>query len=605
MKSIIYKTGGLLSLLFLFSLTFVSCGLDNELPETGSITDETPPTAAFSYSGTNPDDFREITFVNESVSSTTYVWDFGGGNTSEESDPSHTFPGEGTYPVTLTSTDARGQSDMVTIQVVVAEGPYQPVIIEPGFEDGGLPDGTGDGRDSWRNSSLGGVIQITSNPVTFGVSGAKLPQEGDRIGYQEIIVEPETNYDLRFWYTMKSTFISDPTMTVAILGVTESGPYNDRDEAVAGTIASITVNDTSEPDVYVEEKLSFNSGDNTTVAIFFYNSGVECRLDDFTIEIGQAGAVAPSVGFDVTQSTENYLEYKFTSTSTNATGYMWDFGDGNTSTEECPTHVYDVHDIYTVTLEVTNDANLSSKLSKNVDIQAPVTAGFNCAPDPNDYRTIMFSDASEDAVMLLWEFGDGFQYTGMDASHTYAEDGIYTVTLTAYSLTGAMDVITKEITVALGFVPKILENGFEDNSLPDGSGDGRDSWRNDLGGVIQITSGPTNSGSQAAKLPSDGDRVGYQRLQVEANTDYVVSFFYTMKTDPVGSLTVSILDSSILTDLSEAAGATITSITVNDQTDADTYIQESLSFNSGDNTEIAILFTNVDVECRLDDFSIL
>jgi len=73
---------------------------------------------------------------------------------------------------------------------------------------------------------------------------------------------------------------------------------------------------------------------------------------------------------------------------------------------------------------------------------------------------------------------------------------------------------------------------------------------------------------------------------VEPNTNYRVSFFYTMKTSPEGSLTFSILDGSggTLTDLSQVAGATITSVTVNDQTDANAYIMEALEFNSGGNS---------------------
>ena len=66
---------------------------------------------------------------------------------------------------------------------MVVEGPFQPIILEAGFEDDTLPEGGGDGRDSWRNSDLGGVIQITGSPVTFGDQGAKLPvPAGDRVG---------------------------------------------------------------------------------------------------------------------------------------------------------------------------------------------------------------------------------------------------------------------------------------------------------------------------------------------------------------------------------------------------------------------------------------
>ncbi|MBT8228861.1 MAG: PKD domain-containing protein, partial [Bacteroidia bacterium] len=465
----------------------------------------------------------------------------------------------------------------------------------------------------WRNNDLGGVIQITGSPVTFGSQGAKMPAPQDRIGYQEIIVEPNSNYDLTFWYTMLDNS-SDPWLTVAILGVTEFGPFANgngatKDQAIAATIASVTVNDTAEPDVYVEQKLSFNSGANSTVAIFFYNGPVECRLDDFTIDIGLAGSVPPSAGFDVNQSESNYLEYSFTNTSTNATSYEWDFGDGNMSTDESPTHVYGVADTYTVTLTAFNDNGQTTVLSKGVDIQAPVTADFTFEPDPEDYRTIQFMDASEGAEMLLWEFGDEYQFTGMNPEHTYMEDGIYTVKLTAYSITGNMDVKELDVTISQTFIASIKESGFEDDdpsAAACGSAlDGRDCWRNSaLGGVIQITSSPVNSGSQAAKLPSDGSRIGYQLVDVEPNRQYTVTFNYTMKTDPAGSLTVSILDGRTLNDISEVAAATIASISVNDQTDASTYIQESITFESGSNSQVAVFFTNEGVECRVDDFSI-
>jgi len=209
----------------------------------------------------------------------------------------------------------------------------------------------------------------------------------------------------------------------------------------------------------------------------------------------------------------------------------------------------------------------------------------------------------------LWEFGDGFQFTGMNPTHEYDADGIYTVTLTATSLTGLQDVSTMEVSIALGFIAAVKEASFEDDdpsALDCGTNqDGRDCWRqSDLGGVIQITSGPTFSGSQAAKLPSDGSRIGYQRVEVEENTEYTVTFNYTMKTDP-GTLTFSILNDAVLTDISEVAGATIESLVVNDNSDPNTYVTETVVFNSGALTEIAIFFTNADTECRVDDVSIM
>ncbi len=605
----IKRTIQLFFCLAILAVGFNSChdAFDFELPDSNSRPDLNLPVANFSYASA-AEDFKTIKFNNLSFESTTFEWDFGNGNTSTEQDPVFTFEGgEGTYPVTLTSKDGRGETSTITIQVVVVEGPFQPIILEPGFEDNALPDGSGDGRDSWR-TSIGGVIQITGSPVTFGSQGAKLPDDMSRVGYQEIVVEAESNYDLTFWYTMLQGS-SDPFVTVAIVGVTEFGPITTREEATAGTIASVTVTDTEDPTVYVEQKLSFATGANDKIGIYFFNGPVEARLDNFTIEIGAAGAVPPSAGFDVEQSEENFLEYTFTNTSKNGSTYLWDFGDGNTSTEESPTHVYATPDNYTVTLEVTSENGLSGTLEKGVDIQAPVTVDCTWEIDPEDYRTVHFSDASIGAVELLWEFGDGFQFTGMSASHTYREDGIYTVTLTSTSVTGLQDFKQFDVTISQGFIATISEASFEDNdpsAAACGSGlDGRDCWRNSaLGGVIQITSGPTVTGSQAAKLPSDGSRIGYQRVMVEPNTIYNVSFNYTMKTSPEGSLTVSILDGSTLTDISEVPGATIASVTVNDQTDANAYITETVSFNSGGRSEIAIFFSNEGVETRIDDFSI-
>ena len=475
----IFSKTALLLLSLVTASFMVSCVGDelfrDELPDANSKEDTVFPEANFSYAASQ-DDFTTINFTNLSSEASTYVWDFGGGNTSTEQDPTFTFAGgEGTYPVTLTASDGNGVSGSISIDVMVVQGPYQPIILEPGFEDNTLPGGGGDGRDSWRNSDLGGVIQITGSPVTFGDQGAKLPTPaGDRIGYQEIVVEPETNYDLNFWYTMLSGS-SDPSLTVSILGVTENGgTFTTLQEVSDGTIASVTVTNDEEPDVYVQQKLSFNSGVNNSVAIFFTNGEVEARLDDFTIDVGAAGAVPPSVGFSSAQSQTNYLEYTFTNSSTGAISYEWDFGDGNMSTEESPTHVYATHGIYTVTLTATNDNNLSAELSRTIDIQAPVTADFTYQVDTADYRTYTFMDASVGAVMLLWEFGDGYQFTGMNPSHTYAEDGIYDVSLTAYSVTGAMDVATAQLVVSQGFVVQVLNGTFDEYTF--NTGDNADAW---------------------------------------------------------------------------------------------------------------------------------
>ncbi|MEO1587752.1 MAG: PKD domain-containing protein, partial [Bacteroidota bacterium] len=182
-------------------------------------------------------------------------------------------------------------------------------------------------------------------------------------------------------------------------------------------------------------------------------------------------------------------------------------------------------------------------------------------------------------------------------------EGTYTVTLTSsdklnVSNTISIDVLIEEPEVP--FQPVILNPGFDE----EGADSYRDNWRNgDLGGVLQITSSPVHDGVRAGKFPSGGDRVAYQLVTVEEDQDYVISFYYTMKTSPVGSLSIAILGGDV-TDPARIEAATIASETFNDQNNADEYVQASISFNSGPNTEVAIYLSNVDVECRFDTFTI-
>lgn len=593
-----------------------------ELPEANSKIDTELPTANFSYASV-AGEFQKINFTNLSFEATTFLWDFGGGNTSTAKDPTFTFvDGEGTYPVTLTASDAKGASGVITIEVMVVEGPFQPIILEAGFEDNTLPDGTGDGRDSWRAdwSDERPIFGISASPVTFGKQAAKLEVSSARQGYQEIIVEPETNYDLRFWYTMKEA--DDPWAIVAIVGVTEFGPIGSIADAEAGIIASITVNDTSAPETYVEDKLSFNSGINNKVGIYFYNdANAETRFDDFTIEVGIAGAVPPSAGFNATQNSSNYLEYSFANSSKNATSYEWDFGDGNSSTEESPTHTYASANIYTITLTATNDAGKSTSLSKTIDIQAPVTADFTYMVDALDYRTYSFTDASVDAESLLWEFGDGYQFTGMNPTHTYTADGIYNVKLTASSVTGKKDVKTQSITVSAGFIASINNPGFDDEPVRDDNviawGKGSD-LENSLkalkgGGTwtAQTTTTP-RSGSYGAKLPTYQSESGtdeelsrrrfiYQAISVVPGKSYTISWWMRNKDANAGTLvTVDIYDApfsdaSMIVGQGDTPGSNVIirqEYNAASGHDVSSYTQASITFNSGSSSEVFLFIQN-------------
>jgi len=272
---------------WLFSLPILGVSCEFVLPEAGSLPDNTPPAAAFS---TTPDidNSKMIHFTNTSVSASKFAWDFGDGNISIDDNPANLYPGEGTYTVTLTATDDLGVSSTIIQDVEVVEPKfYQPVILASGFEED-PDDASFDPRDPWRApegqqdnrpAGLGGPFQITSDPVWAGAAGGKLPDDNTRCGYQQITVEPDSDYRLSFYYTMKESPAG--TLTVAIL----NGGVVDPADVAGGTIESVTVNDQSAASAYVKATVEFNSGSNTAIVIYVTNQDVECRVDDFDIEV--------------------------------------------------------------------------------------------------------------------------------------------------------------------------------------------------------------------------------------------------------------------------------------------------------------------------------
>lgn len=68
--------------------------------------------------------------------------------------------------------------------------------------------------------------------------------------------------------------------------------------------------------------------------------------------------------------------------------------------------------------------------SVNVTVFAKPKAAFDIIP-ATTYNFFVFSNKSERAAAVAWDFGDGITGTGDNPSHTYAEDGVYVVKLTA------------------------------------------------------------------------------------------------------------------------------------------------------------------------------
>ncbi|WP_250629636.1 hypothetical protein [Aureibaculum algae] len=203
------------------------------------------------------------------------------------------FPGPGEYTVGLTVTDNLGKSayteKTITVNQVIPTIPV-PEIGEPGFEDGTLFDGSGDGRDSWRapsSANWGSVFQINTKSegvLPEGTQASKFPGDGTRVGYQEIEVTPGATYVLTYFSALNLDSFGDITVSIVSTNATTLAEA----KLEANIIASRTDNNVGRVvDVFKKHAITFEAGDNETVIILLTNSGVEGRLDAFDISVKQ------------------------------------------------------------------------------------------------------------------------------------------------------------------------------------------------------------------------------------------------------------------------------------------------------------------------------
>lgn len=207
---------------------------------------------------------------------------------------------------------------------------------------------------------------------------------------------------------------------------------------------------------------------------------------------------------------------------------------------------------------------------------------------------------------------------------SFPSPGDYIVGLTVTDNLGKSETTQRTITVLQAVptipVPEIAEAGFEDNSIFDGSGDGRDSWRtpsNDAWSpvgagttVIQINSTSVEDrlpeGFQAAKFPADGTRVAYQEIDVTPGAEYVLTYFSEFEDVGFGDITVSVLNpnTSSFTESRMEANIIASRTDNNVGRVADVFRQHAIPFEAGDNDSVIIFVTNSGVESRLDAFAI-
>jgi PKD repeat protein len=117
--------------------------------------------------------------------------------------------------------------------------------------------------------------------------------------------------------------------------------------------------------------------------------------------------------------------------------YTWDFGDGSSSTDANPNHVYTATGTYTITLVASNDVGSATATGVVEILRAPEAAFTVNSPLTWGETAVFTNTSSGDQLQYLWDFGDGSTSTAVHPSHLYTAPGTYTVILTASNDVGS------------------------------------------------------------------------------------------------------------------------------------------------------------------------
>ena len=170
------------------------------------------------------------------------------------------------------------------------------------------------------------------------------------------------------------------------------------------------------------------------------------------------------------------LEVTFKNSSEFADSYIWDFDDGQFSTEKNPVHTFYESKAHHVRLTAYGLSGTDTT-RQTVYIYPRPNAVFDVYPKNarNLTQVFKFVNNSSDGAYYLWDFGDGITSPEEDATHIYGRTGTYTVTLYAWSEEGCPDTLTREnlLTVVAGEGNTVFPNAFVWN----GSGPTGGHWK--------------------------------------------------------------------------------------------------------------------------------
>lgn len=430
---------------------------------------------------------------------TDWMWGLGGScgtvsNTTNEG-PTCTYEITDNYSVNLTVIDANGCTNTITKTDFISVSPAPVADVSGNNLIGCEAPHTA----NFINNSPDPNVQITwdfGNGNTF---------QGDN--------PPSVTYNAPGFYTVTAIATNTASQcadTLILSDYVQVGAYAEFTSSVQGGCEDLTVSFTdNSPDPATEIEWDFGDGNTSTEANPNHTYEVPgC----YTVRLFRTAQGCPSVVYasecikvdpqpDVWYANDNNIGcalphvVNFSAISSSATAWSWDFGDGNTSDEQNPTHSFEAFGEYPVTLTVTNVYGCTNSATVNTinltELKAVLDDTDISGCVPLGVALTESSVSVTDITSWDWEIkSESTSYTSSEASPTFSviDTGIYDVVLVVTNTLGCRDTATFSQSIEVGTPPVInfsadpVETCIEwDINFTDASSSNIEEWFWDFG----------------------------------------------------------------------------------------------------------------------------
>ncbi|GAC1589030.1 MAG: hypothetical protein NVS3B8_02910 [Chitinophagaceae bacterium] len=425
-----------------------------------------------------------VQFSNLTTGAINYKWLFGDSSSSTLQNPSHTYVQNGSYTVTLIVTNNNGCADTLKQTNYIN-------VLPADIRIAGLP-------------------VLGCAPVVFSPF------------YTVKSVVPVTGYIWNFGDGTSSTsdhpyhvYSTAGTYSVSLVYTTADGctgiiNYADAVQVGQKPAAAFTATPThacaSTPIVFTDKSTGkitdwlWNFGDGITDTSrnpgHFYNDTgyfhvrliVSNNGCSDTLLIPKFIYINPPVAkFAIDVQCSDPFHFAFTNYSVGASSWSWDFGDGTSSTDKDPVHIYSNQGTYVVKLMVTNGTctHIASYRARIIVEKADFTASslVVCKGD-----SVLLQSAGFNAGNILaYKWTSGYSTdTSRNIKVAYNKSGQYSIRLAITNINGCTDTITKTSYITVNG-PTADFNGINNSACLK------------TGGTIQFSDAATTDGTHAIK----------------------------------------------------------------------------------------------------------